>query len=146
MAANVFKSFNNFAVKAGAVLVYMVQYGCIAHCGLEFLGDFVVCSGPSMEPTIYSRDILLTEHITTIFQKVNRGDVIVARSPSNPHHFICKRVIGVPGDRIQSHLTTSYVPRGHVWLEGDNKTNSTDSRVYGAVPVALIRGKAMFKV
>ena len=38
------------------------------------------------------------------------------------------------------------VPKGHVWLEGDNATNSTDSRCYGPVPAALIRGRVVWKV
>lgn len=38
------------------------------------------------------------------------------------------------------------VPRGHVWLQGDNLLHSLDSRVYGPVPLALVRGKVMCQV
>lgn len=38
------------------------------------------------------------------------------------------------------------VPQGHVWLEGDNADNSTDSRTYGPVPLSMVRGRVFFKV
>ena len=38
------------------------------------------------------------------------------------------------------------VPRGHVWLEGDNLDNSSDSRTYGPVPYGLIRSRVYYKV
>ena len=38
------------------------------------------------------------------------------------------------------------VPHGHLWLQGDNTDNSTDSRDYGPVPYGLIRGKVFVKV
>merc|ERR1712146_87084 len=38
------------------------------------------------------------------------------------------------------------VPPGHIWLEGDNPYNSTDSRDYGPVPIALLKGKIMFQL
>lgn len=38
------------------------------------------------------------------------------------------------------------VPKGHVWLQGDNQFVSRDSREYGPVPAALVKGKVVFKV
>ena len=38
------------------------------------------------------------------------------------------------------------VPAGHVWLQGDNPANSTDSRHYGPVPLALVQGRVVLKV
>ncbi|XP_066152456.1 mitochondrial inner membrane protease subunit 1 [Euwallacea fornicatus] len=128
-------------------LGYVVQYGCVIHCTFEYLGDLVLCSGPSMEPTIYSDDILFTEHITALTQSIKKGDVIIARCPTNPKQQICKRVVGVQGDKIKTGFASyEIVPTGHVWLQGDNKINSTDSRNYGAVPLGLIRSRAICKV
>jgi type IV secretory pathway protease TraF len=47
---------------------------------------------------------------------------------------------------IPSLLCFVQVPPGQVWLEGDNPFNSTDSRTYGPVPLALVRGVVRFKV
>ena len=44
------------------------------------------------------------------------------------------------GDPIP-HAPHARVPKGHVWLLGDNASNSTDSRTYGAVPAAMIKGR-----
>ncbi|KAK2161118.1 hypothetical protein LSH36_121g10004 [Paralvinella palmiformis] len=136
-------------IRSLAVGATIVQYGCIAHCTLEFVADFVICSGPSMQPTIHPRDILLTEHISVIRNKVQQGDIVIARSPTNPQQFICKRVTKLEGDIIDNPppgYHRHYVPRGHVWLEGDNQDNSTDSRSYGPVPYGLLRGRVFYKI
>jgi inner membrane protease subunit 1 len=97
-----------------------------------------------MEPTIYSEDVLLTEHVSARFHKIDRGNVVIAKCPSNPKQYICKRVTGLPGDRVKTGFNSyEIVPRGHVWLEGDNTTNSSDSRSYGPVPQGLIRSRAL---
>lgn len=117
-----------------------------------------------MEPTIFSDDILFTEHISALTQSIKKGDIIIAKCPTNPKQQICKRVAALQVCSILSHLMfdlwiifqgekiktgfASYtiVPIGHVWLQGDNGTNSTDSRNYGPVPLGLIRSKAVCKV
>uniref|UniRef100_A0A8D0QXG7 Mitochondrial inner membrane protease subunit n=1 Tax=Sus scrofa TaxID=9823 RepID=A0A8D0QXG7_PIG len=131
---------------------YTIQYGCIAHCAFEYVGGVVMCSGPSMEPTIQNSDIVFAENLSRHFYSIQRGDIVIAKSPSDPKSNICKRVIGLEGDKILTNSPSgffkghSYVPTGHVWLEGDNLQNSTDSRYYGPVPYGLIRGRIFFKI
>lgn len=48
-----------------------------------------------MEPTIVSDDILFTEHLSAIRQTIRKGDIVIAKCPTNPKQQICKRVIGV---------------------------------------------------
>ncbi|XP_074811241.1 mitochondrial inner membrane protease subunit 1 [Natator depressus] len=138
--------------KTFRLLGYTIQYGCIAHCAFEYLGGIVVCSGPSMEPTIQNSDIVFSENLSRHFYCIQKGDIVIAKSPNDPKSNICKRVIGLEGDKVcisspsDFRKRHSYVPKGHVWLEGDNLRNSTDSRCYGPVPYGLIRGRICFKI
>ncbi|XP_012682421.1 mitochondrial inner membrane protease subunit 1 [Clupea harengus] len=131
---------------------YTIQYGCIAHCAFEYIGELVSCTGPSMEPTITSNDIIFSERLSRHLYRIEKGDIIIAKSPSDPKMNVCKRVIGLEGDKVCTSSpsdifkTHTYVPKGHVWLEGDNLRNSTDSRSYGPVPYALIRGRVCLKL
>ncbi|KAM3855590.1 mitochondrial inner membrane protease subunit 1 isoform 2-T2 [Vipera latastei] len=138
--------------KTFRLLGYTIQYGCIAHCVLEYLGGIVMCTGPSMEPTIQNSDIVFSENVSSHFFRIQKGDIIIAKNPADPKTNICKRVMGLEGEKVCTSNPTdfikthSYVPKGHVWLEGDNLKNSTDSRCYGPVPYGLIRGRICFKL
>ncbi|XP_060530524.1 mitochondrial inner membrane protease subunit 1 [Cylas formicarius] len=137
----------NFVLKCLGSLGYVLRYGCIAHCTFEYVGDFVLCSGPSMEPTIFSDDILFTEHISALTYGIKKGDIVIAKCPTNPKQQICKRVVGLSGEKMKTGFSSyERIPIGHVWLQGDNYTNSTDSRSYGPVPIGLIKGRAICKV
>ena len=65
-----------------------------------------------------------------------------------------KRVLGLAGDVVKVDRTleggspsvTVRVPQGHCWLQGDNLNNSTDSRAYGPVPLALVRGRVLLRL
>ncbi|XP_051506604.1 mitochondrial inner membrane protease subunit 1-like isoform X1 [Myxocyprinus asiaticus] len=144
--------FRGFFVQTLSFVGYSVQYGCIAHCAFEYIGEFVSCIGPSMEPTIINHDVVFSERISRHLCRIQKGDIIIAKSPFDPKMNICKRVIGLEGDKVCTSgpsdifKTHSYVPRGHIWLEGDNLRNSTDSRSYGPIPYALIRGRVCLKV
>ncbi|XP_065611515.1 mitochondrial inner membrane protease subunit 1 isoform X3 [Cyrtonyx montezumae] len=105
-----------------------------------------------MEPTIQNSDIVFSENLSRHFYCIRKGDIVIVKSPTDPKSNICKRVIGLEGDKVCTSnpsdflKTHSFVPKGHVWLEGDNLRNSTDSRCYGPVPYGLIRGRICFKV
>jgi signal peptidase I len=151
----------------------------------ENVFEVTACVGPSMLPT-FNRfgDIVLVDRRID----VGKGDVVVSRSPTNPKHMVCKRVVAVGGERVEKKASASdvsnhrqrredseelfldgegwsgyrkwdeinkktkknkeyvTVPDGHVWLQGDNEGNSTDSRDYGAVPMEMLRGRVFAKV
>eukprot|EP00057_Strongylocentrotus_purpuratus_P029445 XP_011683919.1 PREDICTED: mitochondrial inner membrane protease subunit 1-like [Strongylocentrotus purpuratus] len=118
--------FTKSAKLVGQVVKYSALCYCGAYCVSEYIFDFTLCTGPSMLPTIQERDIVLTEHITTRFL------FNIKRYPQESSWKFLK--------------TTKYIPLGHVWLQGDNQNNSTDSRTFGPVPFGLIRGRAFFRV
>ncbi|XP_019407056.1 PREDICTED: mitochondrial inner membrane protease subunit 1 isoform X1 [Crocodylus porosus] len=144
--------FQDVLGKTFRLLGYTLQYGCIAHCAFEYVGGIVVCSGPSMQPTIQNYDIVVLDNLSRHFYSIQKGDIVIAKSPSDPKSNICKRVIGLEGDKVCTSSPSnflknhSYVPKGHVWVEGDNLRNSTDSRRYGPIPYGLIRGRICFKI
>lgn len=73
-----------------------------------------------------------------------RGDVILLYAPLNMKKRVCKRIIAIEKDKIYSGKGNVFiieVPKQSVWIEGDNKNDSLDSRSYGCVHTNLIIGK-----
>ncbi|TEA42411.1 hypothetical protein DBR06_SOUSAS1810204, partial [Sousa chinensis] len=79
---------------------YIIQSGCITHCVFEYFGGAVMCSEPSIELKIQNSDIVFAENFSRHFYGIQRGDTVIAKSPSDPKSNICKRVIGLEGDKI----------------------------------------------
>ncbi|UXI19234.1 ubiquitin-conjugating enzyme E2Q-like protein [Sarcoptes scabiei] len=123
-------------------------------CFTRYIAEPILLQGPSMEPTIQNNDVIIADKYSVNFgqsQALHKGDIIVARSPLNPHQFICKRIVALPGDEVQNARGFGYgynvqIPKGHVWLLGDNRLNSTDSREFGAVPIGLIIGRVVLRI
>ncbi|KAL4921985.1 peptidase S24/S26A/S26B/S26C, partial [Aspergillus aurantiobrunneus] len=82
-------------------------------------------------------------------RRLERGMVVLFRSPGNPHNVAIKRIIGLPGDRITTRepcpKDSQIVPFNHVWVEGDaaDPRKSLDSNTYGPVSVSLISGRVI---
>lgn len=119
---------------------------------------------PSMVPTLEVGDqIVVTRYIRS---EPERGHVIVFHSPVDAGELMVKRVVGLPGDRIDSRLgrvrigghtlpepyvlraaasgaiESQIVPAGSYFAMGDNRESSLDSRTWGVVPRGLIIGRA----
>jgi signal peptidase I len=133
-----------------------------------FIVELYVVDGPSMRPTLESEQRLVVNKFIYRFHPPEKGDVLVFQYPRDPSRDFIKRVIAVPGDTIEIRegrvlvndqlLTEDYilektrseypkatVPEGHIFVMGDNRNNSEDSRFadVGFVPYDLIKGKAM---
>ncbi|KAI1307341.1 Mitochondrial inner membrane protease subunit 2 [Halotydeus destructor] len=89
-------------------------------------------------------DIILVNKLLSRQYKYVRGDIVVMRSPRNPKERIVKRIVAMEGDRILPYKSSGIVdvPKGSVWIEGDNHDSSHDSTDYGPVPLGLVMGRA----
>ncbi|XP_024961811.1 mitochondrial inner membrane protease subunit 1-like isoform X1 [Cynara cardunculus var. scolymus] len=133
----------------------VAKFFCAVHVTSTYLCSTALVYGPSMLPTFnLSGEIVLLESISTRYGKVGSGDVVIVRSPENPRKVITKRIIGMEGDSItyvvdpinSDRTETLVVPKGHIWVEGDNIYSSNDSRNFGPVPYGLLQGKVFLKI
>ena len=125
--------------------------------------------GMSMYSTLNDGDILLLEKYN---KEYKRYDIVVFK---NWNDRLIKRVIGLPGDEIEYKNNKLYInkketkeifltnnqktydftlkdigykkiPKGYYFVLGDNRTNSTDSRILGLIKKDKIQGKAIFTI
>jgi signal peptidase I len=119
----------------------------------------------SMQPNLFAGDFVIINKLTYQFRDPQRGEIIVFHYPPNPEAIpYIKRVIGLPGDQIHiadgkiyingqpfsepylsnpTHRGGDWsVPPGALFVMGDNRNNSSDSRSWGTVPLDHVIGKA----
>ena len=127
----------------------------------------------SMEETIEIGDRVFSEKISYLNGEPQVGDIITFEDPSDHNRVLIKRVIatggetvdlrngvvyvdglaldepytnGKPSNDLNSGIQYPYtVPEGHVWVMGDNRTNSADSRAFGAVSLDSVTGHAVLR-
>lgn len=131
--------------------------------------------GASMDPTFATGDYIFTSKITYKFRQPQRGDIIVFRSPKNPDIEYIKRIIGLPADKVlvekgevfvngtkldEGYIAaktntwdggfvqdgkTVIVPQDEIFVMGDNRPRSSDSREFGTVPLSSIIGQVFYR-
>lgn len=135
--------------------------------------SFYIPSG-SMIPTLPIGDRVLVNKLAYDFHPVHRGDIIVFRTPpddrGNPAiKDLVKRVVGLPGDTVSSAhgklyingkplsepylpkgtitsgVPTTKIPPGELWVMGDNRQDSEDSRYFGPISEKLIVGRVFLR-
>jgi signal peptidase I len=122
--------------------------------------------GPSMQPNLYIGYRVLIEKVTYRFRPPERGEVVVVARPGEAAGLI-KRVVAVPGQVIEvrdghvwingalveepvvsfwggPYYPPTLVPAGSVFILGDNRGSSLDSRMLGPVPLEAIEGRALY--
>jgi signal peptidase I len=118
-----------------------------------------------MEPTLHNGEFVIVNRLAYKLGKPARGDIIVLRFPRDPHQEYIKRIIGLPGDKIEIinrnlyindqlaqetyiKMPPSYtgqwnVPEDALFVLGDNRDNSSDSHNGEFVPLNHVIGKAL---
>jgi signal peptidase I len=113
----------------------------------------VVVSGISMVPTFKDGQRVLVSHAYWLVGPIRRKDIVVLRD-SGPTGYIIKRVYRMGGDKVdwenapESHRLTDppfVVPDGELYVLGDNRLRSEDSRKFGPVPLGDVLGKVVVR-
>lgn len=147
----------------GIIILLIIHY---------FLITIFIVSGQSMEPNFHDKEVVLINRLNLYTNKFTRGEPMVLKFPGDPQHKkYIKRLLGMPGERVEvkdngvfingRRLVESYIPNSFttnsygqtLWqlgsdeyfLVGDNRENSSDSRIWGVAkrhdmvgPVKLI--------
>lgn len=134
-----------------------------------FVAEAFRIPSESMAPTLQAGDSVLVNKFVYRFTAPERGDVVLFQDAED--RATIKRVVGLPGDRVavwdgvlrvnteprrepyvdyaladSTFFGPEEVPEGHVFVMGDNRTNSEDSRTFGPVPEEDLRGKVVFRL
>ncbi|MCL2287417.1 MAG: signal peptidase I [Firmicutes bacterium] len=139
----------------------------------SFLFRITRVTGYSMEPSLSHGDVLILNRFTYLFRSPAVGDIVAFPYPKDPSDFFIKRVVAVSGDTVDFHnsqfwvnglpLDDSFsvvpvlsigdmnfpvtVEEGHLFLLGDNRNVSRDSRctTVGTVPESEMLGKVFIR-
>lgn len=129
-----------------------------------FIQAYYIPSGSMLE-TLQIKDHLIANRAAYWFSPIRRGDIVIFKYPYDNRDFI-KRVIGLPGDKIEitdgqlyrngKKINEPYlreemyfdfspyiVPKGNLFVCGDNRNNSDDSRHWGPLPIKNMKAKAL---
>jgi signal peptidase I len=142
-----------------------VLLSVVLFLGINAVSSRIRVESISMQPTLYAGNFVLVNRLAYRIGKPSRGDIIIFRYPPDPTQVpYIKRVIGLPGDTIhitdgkvyingdllvEPYLVTTTnrggdwtVPANSLFVMGDNRNNSSDSRSWGFVPLQNVIGKA----
>jgi len=144
----------------GVILLSLIHF---------FVATLIIVDGLSMEPNFHTNEIIGVNRWQYLFGTPERGDVSVIKFPGDPEHKkYIKRIIGIPGDTVAiangsvfidgKKISEPYLAKGtatspdlnrvlktnEYFLMGDNRANSSDSRIWGVADKRYLIGKAWF--
>lgn len=154
-------------------LVSIIVAVALAFCIRTFLFEPYMVEGTSMYPSLKHHERLIVDKLSFFIGKPEKGEVVVFRFPKDQSRDFIKRVIATGGDSVEmksgkvfvngQQLNETYiwhedpkgqnisnyrkcvVPEGTIFVLGDNRNNSEDSRFadVGMVPLHLVKGRAV---
>jgi signal peptidase I len=163
MSSKVMKEIKEWiiSIAIAAVVTFTLKY---------FVFDIIQVSGTSMLPTLHNSDRVAIEKVSLKANKIERGEIVIFDPGEKGRGIYIKRVIGIPGDTVEikeglvfvngKQIEENYlkpdtytegdikqqISDGEIFVLGDNREVSEDSRYIGPVPIENLKGHAIFRV
>uniref|UniRef100_A0A0K0G495 IMP2-like protein n=1 Tax=Strongyloides venezuelensis TaxID=75913 RepID=A0A0K0G495_STRVS len=134
-----------FSMKSlGRVTIFYLSFSAIQ----QHIGEIVICKGDSMEPTISTGDLVWAEKLSLKFGSLRVNDIVALLSPTQPDTLLCKRITHKEMEYVENwpFMYRNIIPKGHVFVQGDNRRVSYDSRNFGPVPEGLVQVKFCLRI
>src|SRR5919202_3810785 len=148
-------------------IIVLIAFALVFGLVRPFVVESFYIPSESMVPTLEVGDRVFVNKFVYRFSQPKRGDVVVFGSTEGEQEDLIKRVVGVPGDEVAvfdgalyvngerweepylnrelpdtSYYAPTTVPEGKVFVMGDNRANSRNSRFFGPLPIDNIEGEA----
>ena len=149
------------------LVILLVAFALVFGLVRPFILEAFYIPSESMTPTLEISDRVFVNKFIYRLSEPERGDIVVFRSTEGGDEDLIKRVVGLPGDSVEvrdgvlfvngerreePYLNRRFpdsgiygpttVPPNHLFMMGDNRANSRDSRFFGPVPFENIEGEA----
>ena len=138
-----------------------------------YIAQPFVVSGESMIPTFQNGEYLVVDEISYRLRSPARGEVIIFKYPADPSKYFIKRIIGLPDEKVSLNgenvsvtttdseeilLSEPYIEAptfgnsvttlgpNEYFVMGDNRSASSDSRIWGGLPKDNIVGRALLRL
>lgn len=135
-----------------------------------FVVQVYVVDGESMEPTLHTGERFLVNKFIFHFRNPKPGEIVVLNDPGKPTRELIKRVVAVAGETVEVRQGVAYVdghplnepyvnrlypigdsaptkvPPGTIYVMGDNRGRSFDSRSIGPILLSKVEGEAFFMI
>jgi len=152
-------------------LIYLTIVLLVAFSIRLFIFEPVRVSGDSMYPNLLDGERMFVEKVSLWFEEPQRGEIIICRYPNDSRNIV-KRIVALPGETVEIRWGVLYVngkaldesaywnapiygsygpskvPEGCVFVMGDNRDVSLDSRSYsvGPIPYNRIIGRVHYVI